>query len=133
MDHNHEETLTKKPLLAIKVGRKTFYGRFVDNSSAEALIEKLSYGKINVNLHDYGGFEKIGDLPWELPRNDEPTKTMPGDIILNQGRMISFYYNENMWHFTRLGHFEYSDPEELFETFGGGDNVFVSLSLKWEE
>ena len=22
-------------------------------------------------MHDYGGFEKVGDLPWDLPTNDE--------------------------------------------------------------
>ena len=128
-----EELPPKRPVLVIKVKRKIFYGHLLNNSSTEALIEKLRYGPINIVLHDYGGFEKIGDLPWELPRNDEPTKTMPGDIILNRGRMISFYYNENMWHFTKLGSFHYSDSESLYEAFGGDENVRVNLSLEWPE
>lgn len=33
-------------------------------------------------MHDYGNFEKVGDLPWELPTNDEEITTKPGDIIL---------------------------------------------------
>ena len=133
MERIIEELPPKRPVLVIKVNRKIFYGHFENNSSAEALIEKLRFGSINIVLHDYGGFEKIGDLPWELPRNDEPTRTKPGDIILNQGRMISFYYNENMWHFTRIGKFHFSDDESLYEAFGEDGNVRVNLSLEWPE
>ena len=133
MDKMKEELPPKRPVLVIKVNKKIFYGHFENNSSAEALIDKLSLGHIFLNLHDYGGFEKIGDLPWELPRNDEPIRTKPGDIILNQGRMLSFYYNENMWHFTKIGTFHFSDAEALYEAFGGDGNVRVKLSLEWPE
>ena len=133
MDKKIEELPPRRPVLVIRVNKHIFYGHLLDNSSSKALIEKLSFGPIYVTLHDYGGFEKIGDLPWELPRNDKPINTKPGDIILNKGKMISFYYNENKWHFTKLGSFHFSSPELLYEVFGGNENVRVSLSLEWPE
>lgn len=81
------------PTLAIEVGDKLFYAALEDNSSAEALAEKLSEGPVTLELHDYGNFEKVGPLPWELPRNDETITTTPGDIILYQGSQITIYYD----------------------------------------
>ena len=90
------------PMLVIEAGEKRFYANLEDNSSAKALIEKLNSGPITVDMHDYGSFEKVGSLPWTLPRNDEQITTSPGDIILYQGNQITIYYDTNSWSFTRL-------------------------------
>ena len=74
-----------------------------DNSSAEALVQKLKEGPVTLLMHDYGSFEKVGELPFSLPRNDEQITTEPGDVILYQGNQITFYYDTNSWSFTRLG------------------------------
>ena len=59
------------PTLVIEANDHIFYADPEDNSSADALIEKLSTGEIELELHDYGSFEKVGPLPWDLPHNDE--------------------------------------------------------------
>ena len=41
-----------------------------NNSSAEAMLEKLKGDDVIVAMHDYGNFEKVGYLGFTLPRND---------------------------------------------------------------
>lgn len=98
-----------------------------DNSSAQALTELLKQGDITVDMSDYGGFEKVGDLPQSLPRNDERITTVPGDIILYEGSKITIYYAENTWNFTKLGHIDNIQQEELKAILSDGD-VTVTLS-----
>lgn len=120
------------PTLAIEVGDKLFYAALEDNSSAEALVEKLSEGPVTLELHDYGNFEKVGPLPWELPRNDETITTEPGDIILYQGSQITIYYDENTWSFTRLARIEGVTRESLLEALGPSDTT-ITLWIEWSE
>ena len=55
-----------------------------NNSSAKALVSLLRDEPLTLEMHDYGGFEKVGSLPQSLPRNDTRITTQPGDIILYQ-------------------------------------------------
>ncbi len=103
-----------------------------DNSSADAFLDLLKAGDVQVNMHDYGGFEKVGPLPWDLPRNDEQITTVPGDIILYQGSQITVYYDQNSWEFTRLAKIENVTGEELRRVLGEG-GVTVSFWLEWSE
>ena len=79
-------------------------------------------------MSDYGNFEKVGNLPQSLPKNDEKITTVPGDIILYQGNKITIYYAENTWDFTKLGHINNITQEELKTLLGDGA-VTVSLSI----
>ncbi len=120
------------PNLVMTVNGKTFYPELADNSSAEALMEKLNSGPLSVTLHDYGSFEKVGPLPWDLPRNDTQITTKPGDIILYQGNQITIYYDENTWNFTKLGKIPGAAKEDLLEVFGDGD-VEMEMYIEWSE
>lgn len=79
----------------LRVGDTYYTIDLENNSSAESFFEKIKEEPLTVEMHDYGNFEKVGDLPWELPANDEETTTKPGDIILYQGNKITIYYDEN--------------------------------------
>ena len=118
--------------LVMEVNGKIYYPDLMDNSSAEAFFKKLEEGELVVDLHDYGNFEKVGPLPWDLPRNDEKITTVPGDIILYQGNQITIYYDENTWELTRLAKINYVTKEELLDVLGEGD-VTVSFWLEWSE
>jgi len=122
---NEEESDNK---LKISVNGTELTATLEDNSSAQALAELLKQGDITVDMSDYGNFEKVGDLPQSLPRNDEKITTVPGDIILYQGNKITIYYAENTWDFTKLGHINNITQEELKTLLGNGD-VTVSLSI----
>ena len=99
-----------------------------DNSSADAFLELLKTGDVTVDMHDYGGFEKVGPLPQDLPTNDEPLDTDSGDLILYQGRQFVLYYDRNSWTFTRLGRIEGISKEELKKLLGPA-SVTATLSL----
>lgn len=118
--------------LVLEINGTRYYPELADNSSAEAFFEKLKEGPLELDLHDYGNFEKVGPLPWELPRNDEQITTSPGDIILYQGDQITIYYDENSWSFTRLGRIDGVTKEDLLNVMGEGD-VKASFWLEWSE
>lgn len=118
------------PVLVIEANGKIFYAALEDNSSAEALIERLHSEPVTIAMHDYGSFEKVGDLPWSLPTNDEQITTGPGDVILYQGDKITVYYAENTWSFTRLARIDSATKDELLDAFGD-DDVEMTFSLEW--
>ena len=120
------------PTLVIEAKGKQFYATLEDNASAEAFIELLSSGGIEVEMQDYGGFEKAGALPWQLPGNDEEITAKPGDLILCQGDRITICYDQNTWSFTRLARIGSVTKQQLLEAFGEGD-VTVSFWLEWSE
>ena len=116
-------------LLYIKIGDLTLTATLVDNSSTAALVDLLRQGDISIDMHDYGSFEKVGELPVALPANDEDISTEAGDLILYLGRNFVIYYDHNSWDFTRLGKIRDVTQDELKAILGEG-NVSVILSLK---
>lgn len=99
------------------------------NSSAEALLELLEKGDMSVEMEDYARMEKVGSLGVRLPRNDKPTSTGPGDLILYQGHYLVIYYDHNSYSFTPMGKITNVTQEELKEVLGNG-NVTVTLSSR---
>ncbi|MBO4601744.1 MAG: hypothetical protein J5651_01115, partial [Salinivirgaceae bacterium] len=79
--------------LYITVNGTTFTATLVDNSSAQALVDALKKAPITYEAHDYGNFEKVGELGITLPRNDENITTEPGDLILYLGTRFVIYYD----------------------------------------
>lgn len=100
----------------------------VDNSSTEALIEKLKKGDLSVKMNDYANMEKVGSLGFRLPTNDEPIRATAGDLILYQGDKLVLYYAKNNWSFTRLGKVDNINPKNLKKTVGKG-TITVTISL----
>ena len=118
--------------VVVTIGDRSFVVEMEHNSSAEALVEKLKTNMLKLNMSDYGNFEKVANLPWTLPTNDENITTVPGDIILYQGNKLTIYYDENTWEFTRIGHISGVTQDELKALLGDGD-VTVELWLEWSE
>lgn len=115
-------------MINIQVGTVNFTAELMKNSSAEAFAEKLAEGPLTVEMHDYGNFEKVGALGFDLPTNNEQITTEPGDVILYMGNQITIYYDTNSWNFTRLGKIQGVTKEELKSALGAGD-VIVTFSL----
>ena len=117
-------------VMNITIGGKTVTATLADNSSAQALYEALQQGPITYEAHDYGDFEKVGDLGQSFPRNDESITTRPGDIILYQGSSLCIYYDTNSWNFTRIGRIEGMTQDEIKDFVRAGEgNVSITLSL----
>ncbi len=114
--------------IQVEVNDKLLTARLEQNSSAEALCERLKGGSIAVRMSDYANFEKVGALGFRLPTNDRQYTTKPGDIILYLGNQLVFYYGKNSWNFTKLGEFENVTAAELKTIFGRGD-ITATLRL----
>ena len=115
--------------ITVDVNGNKLTAALADSTAAKELAEKLKAGSVTVTLNEYGGFEKVGDLPWSLTKSDKQVSTEPGDIMLYQGDQMTIFYNSNSWSYTKLGHIENTTQEELKTVFGEGD-VTVTLSLK---
>ena len=127
-----KEDMTPVGITVIQVGDMSFTIDMDSNPSAQAFVDKIKHDGLTVDMHDYGNFEKVGDLPWEIPANDEEITTKPGDLILYQGNKITVYYDENTWNFTKLGHLN-ATPDEIKEFFGGKDDITAEFFVEWTE
>lgn len=115
--------------LKIHVNDTTFTATLADNSSATALKELLQKGDLTLDMEDFSNFEKVADLPITLPRNDTPTDTDAGDLILYLGKRIVIYYDKNSWNFTTLGKIDNVNKKRLKQILGDG-NATVTFSVK---
>lgn len=99
--------------LNIQVNDATMAIELADTDAARELALKVSQGEIVVNLHPYGGFEQVGELPWTLPRSDRQITTEAGDVMLYQGNQMAIFHGSNSWSYTPLGKIVGYDADAL--------------------
>ena len=116
-------------LVKVKINDAVFDVKLENNSATQEFIKELKKGNITVNASEYGGFEKVGDLGFSLPTNDENIGTAPGDIVLYQGDKLSLFYGSHSWSYTKLGKLDNVDSNKIKEVLGSGD-VKLEFSLK---
>ena len=116
-------------LVKLRINDDVFDVKLENNSATQELIKKLEKGNVTVNATEYGGFEKVGELGFSLPTNDENMDTNPGDIVLYQGDKISLFYGSHSWSYTKLGKIDNADSNRLKEVLGSG-NVTLVFCLK---
>ena len=115
--------------LKIHVNDTSYTATLEENSSAKAFAEFLTQGDLTLDMHDYGSFEKVADLPRSFPRNDKQIDTDAGDIILYQGNSFTIYYDKNSWNFTRLARIDNVNKKRLQQILGNG-NVKATFSVE---
>ena len=123
------KTVDNSNYIKIKVNNHVLKVKLENNKATKALINKLKKSDIKINAKEYGGFEKVGDLGFSLPTNDNYIKTSSGDLVLYDGDEISLFYNSNSWDYTKLGKVQNVNSKDLKNILGTGDVVLV-LSLK---
>ncbi len=121
------KTIVRSNIIKLKVNSHVLNVKLEDNSAAKALMDKLKMGDVTIHAEDYGGFEKVGDLGFSLPRSDKYITTSVGDIVLYDGNEISLFYNSNSWSYTKMG--KVQNIKDLKKILGNGD-VKLVLSLK---
>ena len=114
--------------IMLSAGSRSVVATAAENEAAGALIALLCEGPITVTMTDYGGFEKVGPLPCPLPSSDTRITTVPGDIMLYQGRNIVIFYGPNTWAYTPLGKIDDVTASAIRDFLGTG-SVSVTLSL----
>ena len=100
-------------MIKIKINDDVFDVKLENNSATQELLKALVKGNVTVNATDYGNFEKVGDLGFTLPTDDENINTSPGDIVLYQGNQISVFYNSHSWSYTKIGKIQGADSTQL--------------------
>jgi len=121
-------TATTNNTMYLKINNKILSVDLESNSSTEALVELLKKNDITYEAHDYGDFEKVGELGFTLPENNNQITTEPGDIILYNGNSICIFYGSNSWSYTRLGKIRDVNLDDLKTILGSG-NVSVTFTL----
>ena len=115
--------------IKLSVNNHDFDVKLENNSATNELVKKLHEGNITIEAKEYGGFEKVGDLGFSLPANDEQMSTSPGDIVLYQSNQISLFYGGHSWSYTKIGKIQSDNLNDLKSILGSG-NVNMVLSLK---
>ena len=115
--------------IKIKVNDEVLIMKLEENLATKELVEKLKLGDITVNSHNYGEFEQVGNLGFNLPTSDTQIKAKSGDVMLYQGNQITLFYGSNSWSYTRLGKITNKSESELENILGSGD-VTLILSIK---
>ena len=116
-------------MIKLNVNNNTFDVKLEKNPAADELFKKLQEGNITVNAKDYGGFEKVGNLGFNLPSNDEDVMASPGDLMLSQSNQLSLFYNDHTWDYTKLGEIQNVSSDKLKNILSTGDAT-ITLSLK---
>lgn len=114
--------------LYISAKGETRTATLADNPATEALCGLLANGPVTIDMHDFGGWEKVGDLPESLPTSNSQITARPGDIMLYQGDQMVIFYGDNSWSYTRLGKIDGATASDLQSWLGSG-SVTVALSL----
>ena len=115
--------------LMLKIGDKKVDVSWEENESVAALMDMCKDSPLEIQMSMYGGFEQVGSLGTNLPRNDSQTTTSSGDIVLYSGNQIVVFYGSNSWSYTRLGHITDQDNEEMAELLSQGD-VTITISVE---
>jgi hypothetical protein len=76
-----------------------------ENPSVSRLKELAKDG-LTIQGEGNGGFEQVAALPESIPSNDVHQEAVSGDIMLYVGRYLCFFYGENAWAYTKIGHME---------------------------
>ena len=66
-----------------------------ENDSVTALRELVKSDPLTIRMSMYGGFEQVGSLGTDLPRQDTQIRTNYGDIVLYSGNQIVIFHGSN--------------------------------------
>lgn len=99
-----------------------------DNDAVQALRELVIEQPLTIEMSMYGGFEQVGSIGTDLPRNDAQTTTQAGDIVLYAGDQMVIFYGSNSWAYTRLGRVTDKTDAEMAELLSGED-VTITIAM----
>lgn len=113
--------------MQVEAGGRAFTAVMEDNEAAAELMNMLEESPVVIEMDEYGGFEKVGDLGTQLPADDSRMTTKAGDIVLYNGSQIVMFYGSNSWSYTKLASIE--DLSGWEEALGDG-GVTVTFSAE---
>lgn len=124
-----DETGIGKTTMIMKIGDTKVNVDWEDNQAVAALRDMAREGDVTIQMSIYGGFEQVGSLGQNLPRDDKQTTTTSGDIVLYSGNQMVVFYGSNSWSYTRLGHISDKNAEDITDLLSNGD-VTITISIE---
>ena len=115
--------------MIMKIGDTKVNVDWEDNQAVAALRDMAREGDVTIQMSIYGGFEQVGSLGQNLPRDDKQTTTTSGDIVLYSGNQMVVFYGSNSWSYTRLGHISDKNAEDITDLLSNGD-VTITISIE---
>lgn len=106
----NDQRAEREEPMELWIGETRTEVQWEDNDAVSALRDLVSREPVIIETEQYGGWEQVGAIGSRLPRNDEQTTAVPGDIMLYSGDQIVLFYGDNSWAYTSLGHI--TDPDE---------------------
>ena len=91
-----EEIEMNDNTMMVNINGQDFTVELEENAATKELLKRLENGEVIIETEDYGNFEKVGSLGFNLPRSDKRITTEPGDIVLYEGNKISLFYDSNI-------------------------------------
>ena len=128
VEDNGSPQETEEETLKMTIGSTPVSVKWEDNESVNYLKKLCRNQPLTISMSMYGGFEQVGSIGSDIPRNDVQTTTASGDIVLYSGNQLVVFYGSNSWAYTRLGHITDKTSQEMTELLSGG-NVTITLSI----
>ena len=115
-------------MMQMKIGESPVEVQWEKNQSVAALQKLAKEKPLRIQMSMYGGFEQVGSIGTNLPRNDVQTITKAGDIVLYSGNQMVVFYGPNSWTYTRLGKITDRTASGMKNLLGNGD-VTITISM----
>lgn len=115
--------------MVLTINGKNVFVEWEDNESVRALKELVLAEPLSIQMSMYGGFEQVGSIGTNLPRNDVQTTTEAGDIVLYSGNQIVIFYGSNSWAYTKLGKVIDKSKDKMTELLGNGA-ITITISME---
>ena len=128
VEDNSSPQETEEETLKMTIGSTPVSVKWEDNESVNYLKKLCRNQPLTISMSMYGGFEQVGSIGSDIPRNDVQTTTSSGDIVLYSGNQLVVFYGSNSWAYTKLGHITDKTPQEMTKLLSGG-NVTITLSI----
>ena len=104
------ETSTVDKTLNLRIDNSEFNVLWADNQSVLDL-RSLVKDELTIEMHTYGDFEQVGELPSSLTSDDISQQANYGDIMLYESNKICIFYGSNTYSYTKLGHIPIREQE----------------------
>ncbi|SHN57341.1 hypothetical protein SAMN02745247_01691 [Butyrivibrio hungatei DSM 14810] len=124
-----DETDIGETTMIMKIGDTKVNVDWEDNQAVAALRDMAREGDVTIQMSMYGGFEQVGSLGQNLPRDDKQTTTTSGDVVLYSGNQMVVFYGSNSWSYTKLGHISDKNAEDITDLLSNGD-VTITISIE---
>ena len=123
------QSMEQTEALQMTIGDTPVSVDWEDNETVQALKELCSSQPLTIQMSMYGGFEQVGSIGTDLPRNDVQTTSSSGDIVLYSGNQMVVFYGTNTWAYTRPGHITNQSADGMTNLLSNGDTV-ITISLE---